>query len=61
MADMRCVHDRLDGSCEDCAFDAAKAAGLPLGGPRPEQTRRAAQQAADAELPAAPTKGRRRS
>jgi hypothetical protein len=39
MADMRCRHDRLDGSCEDCAYDAAKEAGAPLGGPPPVETR----------------------
>jgi hypothetical protein len=47
--DMTCTHGRLEGSCEDCAYEAAQAAGLPLGGPHPEQTRKAAEKAADGD------------
>jgi hypothetical protein len=43
MANMTCTHGRLLGSCEDCAHEAAQAAGLPLGGPHPAETRKAAQ------------------
>lgn len=60
MADMTCKHGRLDGSCEDCAYEAAEAAGLPLGGPHPEKTRKAAEKAADGDA-ALPRAGRRRS
>lgn len=44
MADMTCEHGRLLGACEDCAYEAAQAAGAPLGGPHPAETRAAAEQ-----------------
>jgi hypothetical protein len=49
MADMTCKHGRLEGSCEDCAYETAQAAGLPLGGPHPEQTRKAAEKAVEGD------------
>jgi hypothetical protein len=30
-----CAHNRLGDSCEDCAYDAAVAAGRQVGGPKP--------------------------
>jgi hypothetical protein len=56
MTDLTCTHGRLQGSCEDCAYEAAKAAGHTLGGPPPEETRKATEPPA----PPAPTKARRR-
>jgi hypothetical protein len=34
-----CPHNRIAESCEDCAYERAQAAGLPLGGPPPAATR----------------------
>ncbi len=62
MADMTCKHGRLEGSCEDCAYEAAQATGLPLRGPPPAQTRKATEKAAEAEDANVPTaRSRRRS
>lgn len=35
-----CPHGRLPGACEDCAYDDAKAAGLPVYPVSPEETRK---------------------
>jgi hypothetical protein len=62
MTDMTCSHGRLLGSCEDCAYEAAKAAGLPLGGPHPAETRKAAQDGTEAvQRPATVARSRRRA
>ncbi|HWU08869.1 MAG TPA: hypothetical protein VN520_21215 [Streptomyces sp.] len=53
---MTCTHGRLQGSCEDCAYDAAKAAGHPPSGPPPAEVRRLTEPPA----PEPPTKTRRR-
>jgi hypothetical protein len=44
MADMTCTHGRLEGSCEDCAFEAAEQrpdmAHVMRGLPHPKETRK---------------------
>lgn len=37
--DLTCPHGRLAGSCEDCEYDRAKAAGLPVYPVPPSETR----------------------
>lgn len=59
MDDFTCKHGRLVGSCEDCQYEQAKAAGLPVHPVSPAEQRKRNEEAAAGVLDE-PTPAKRR-